>query len=91
LSNTKVEIQYSTRMSKIPPYLFADLDILREKTIAEGKDVISLGIGDPDLPTPAKIIKRLQREAEDPANHNYSSNFFLFPSFISHNGNLGLP
>jgi LL-diaminopimelate aminotransferase len=58
----------------VPPYLFAEL----ERRIAEreraGIDVISLGIGDPDLPTPEPVVEALARAARDPATHQYPSN-----------------
>jgi LL-diaminopimelate aminotransferase len=51
--------------------LFAELDRLKKEVQKSGVDVISLGIGDPDLPTPAPIVARLQEAARDPANHRY--------------------
>ena len=66
-----------TRLAKrildLPPYLFAELDRAKAELEAEGKEVISLGIGDPDMPTPEPIIEVLKREAEEPANHQYPS------------------
>jgi LL-diaminopimelate aminotransferase len=61
------------RLEKIPPYLFAQIDRIKEKKIREGVDVISLGIGDPDLPTPPHIIEALYKAAKDPKNHQYPS------------------
>jgi LL-diaminopimelate aminotransferase len=61
------------RIKNLPPYLFAAIDQLKQKALAKGVDLINLGIGDPDLPTPATIIQRLQRAAEDPKNHQYPS------------------
>ncbi|MEK6968176.1 MAG: LL-diaminopimelate aminotransferase [Nanoarchaeota archaeon] len=61
----------SKRLERIPPYLFAEIN----KKIAEAKkrgvDVISLGIGDPDMPTPKPIIDVLEKEANNPKNHQY--------------------
>ena len=61
-------------MDDLPPYLFAEI----ERKIAEkkkaGVDVITLGIGDPDLPTPAYIVEEMQRQVADPRNHQYPSN-----------------
>ncbi len=62
-----------TKVSAIPPYLFARLDELKEEVQRSGADVIDLGIGDPDLPTPKSIIDVLQREAHSPENHRYPS------------------
>ncbi len=65
------------RLNNIPPYLFAEIDRkVQEKKMA-GVDVISLGIGDPDLPTPPRIVHVLQEAATDPANHRYASYFGL--------------
>ena len=61
------------RILDLPPYLFAELDRAKAELEAEGKEVISLGIGDPDMPTPEPIIEALKREAEEPANHQYPS------------------
>jgi LL-diaminopimelate aminotransferase len=64
----------SSRLDLLPPYLFAELERkLREKRAA-GVDVISLGIGDPDTPTPQPVIGELARAAADPGTHQYPSN-----------------
>ena len=60
------------RLTRLPPYLFVEIDQAKRALMAEGKDVIDLGVGDPDLPTPAHIIARLKAAADDPANHRYS-------------------
>jgi len=65
--------QIADRIKNLPPYLFAAIDQLKQKALAKGVDLINLGIGDPDLPTPATIIQRLQRASEDPKNHQYPS------------------
>jgi LL-diaminopimelate aminotransferase len=61
------------RLRRLPPYLFQEIDRLKAELIAKGVDVINLGVGDPDLPTPRHIIESLQRTAEDPSNHQYPS------------------
>jgi LL-diaminopimelate aminotransferase len=61
------------RLTQLPPYLFAQIDRLKGEVAARGMDVIDLGVGDPDLPTPPHIIARLQEAALDPANHRYPS------------------
>lgn len=66
-------IEYATRIKTLPPYLFAAIDEMKQKAIARGVDIINLGIGDPDLPTPAPIVERLARAAADPKNHQYPS------------------
>jgi LL-diaminopimelate aminotransferase len=59
------------RMRAIPPYLFADLDRKQAALRAQGVDVINLGIGDPDLPTPPHIVEALAEAARNPATHVY--------------------
>ncbi|MBX6378094.1 MAG: LL-diaminopimelate aminotransferase [Clostridia bacterium] len=61
------------RIAAIPPYLFAELDRKREEARARGVDVIDLGIGDPDQPTPEPVVERLRQEAGNPAWHRYPS------------------
>ncbi len=61
------------RLAALPPYLFAAIDKVKEEVRATGKDIISLGIGDPDLPTPDFIIEALHQAAKNPANHQYPS------------------
>ena len=70
-------IRFADRISNLPPYLFAELDKLRDAKRAEGVDVISLGIGDPDLPTPEPIIAALELAARDSANHRYPEYYGL--------------
>lgn len=65
------------RLGRIPPYLFAEIDRKVQEKKRAGIDVISLGIGDPDLPTPGRIVSVLQETASDPANHRYPSYFGL--------------
>jgi LL-diaminopimelate aminotransferase len=67
----------AARLGKIPPYLFAEIDRKVQEKKRAGVDVISLGIGDPDLPTPTRIVNVLQEAAADPANHRYPSYFGL--------------
>jgi LL-diaminopimelate aminotransferase len=67
-------MQPSSRMERIPPYLFAELERkIREKK-AQGIEVISLGIGDPDRPTPALVVEAMQEAVADPGTHQYPSN-----------------
>ncbi len=63
----------SNKIRSLPPYLFAELDRKRRAVIAKGADVISLGIGDPDLPTPAHIVSAMQQAVTNPAYHTYPS------------------
>src|SRR5215218_498569 len=67
-------MQPSSRLDRLPPYLFAELERkIREKRAA-GVDVISLGIGDPDTPTPEPVVDALATAARDGATHQYPSN-----------------
>jgi LL-diaminopimelate aminotransferase len=66
-----VQLKTATRLTLLPPYLFAELDRLKKEVLAKGVDVISLGIGDPDLPTPQHIVESLKRAAANPVNHRY--------------------
>ena len=61
----------SDMIRNLPPYLFSEIQKKREKLEARGTDVIDLGIGAPDLPTPDFIIKRMINEAQKPENHRY--------------------
>lgn len=65
----------SNRMGQIPPYLFAEINKKKAAMIKAGVDVIDLGIGDPDLPTPPHIVDKLAEELKEPSN-------FKYPSFI---------
>ncbi len=64
-------IKSSERLNKLPPYLFADIDAKKKAAIEKGADVISLGVGDPDLPTPQHIIQAGQKALEKAVNHQY--------------------
>jgi len=59
------------RLEALPPYLFVQIDRKKREAIAAGKDVIDLGVGDPDRPTPKFIVERMARAIEDPSNHRY--------------------
>ncbi len=61
------------RIAELPPYLFAEIDRKKEAKQAKGIDVISLGIGDPDTPTPERIVDAMAKAIQDPANHRYPS------------------
>lgn len=62
----------SKRLQSLPPYLFVEIDKAKRKARAEGKDIIDLGVGDPDQPTPKYIIDALYQAAQDPGNHRYA-------------------
>jgi LL-diaminopimelate aminotransferase len=67
-------VKFAKRLDQVPPYLFAELERKIEAKQRSGIDVISLGIGDPDLPTPEPVITALAAAAHDPATHQYPSN-----------------
>ena len=64
----------SKRLDRLPPYLFAELERKIAEKKAQGVDVISLGIGDPDTSSPQPVIDALARAAADPGTHQYPSN-----------------
>jgi LL-diaminopimelate aminotransferase len=67
-------MRFARRLDAVPPYLFAELERRIETLQAEGTDVISLGIGDPDLPTPPAVVTAMQRAVADAGTHRYPSN-----------------
>ncbi len=68
-----VTIEKSDRLNSLPPYLFKEIDRQKEEVRKRGVDIIDLGVGDPDMPTPPHIIEALNKAAVDPANHRYPS------------------
>jgi LL-diaminopimelate aminotransferase len=68
-----IKIEKAQRLKQLPPYLFAKLDQLKQEARDQGMDIISLGVGDPDIATPEPIIKSLKTAADNPANHQYPS------------------
>jgi LL-diaminopimelate aminotransferase len=67
-------MQPSSRLDRLAPYLFAELERKVREKRAAGVDVISLGIGDPDTPTPELVVDALAQAAHDPGTHQYPSN-----------------
>jgi LL-diaminopimelate aminotransferase len=67
-------VRPSSRLERLPPYLFAELERKIAEKRAAGVDVISLGIGDPDTPTPEAVVAALAEAASDPGTHGYPSN-----------------
>ena len=61
------------RLSQLPPYLFAEIDRMKQEALRKGVDIINLGVGDPDLPTPPHIVEALAAAGRDAANHQYPS------------------
>ena len=66
-----LHILKAKRINDLPPYLFAEIDRRKREALARGVDLIDLGIGDPDIPTPAPIVEKLVEAASKPANHRY--------------------
>jgi len=64
---------YASRMSNLPPYLFARIDEMKAEQLKKGVDIIDFGVGDPDLPTPQHIVASLCEAARNPENHHYPS------------------
>jgi LL-diaminopimelate aminotransferase len=73
-------MQTARRIAAIPPYLFAEIDRRIAEKRAAGVDVISFGIGDPDLPTPDFIVEEMAKAVRDPSTHQYPS-YFGLPAF----------
>ncbi len=65
-------MKLARRLQLLPPYLFLEIDKAKRKARAEGRDIIDLGIGDPDQPTPKHVIDKLYKAAQDPVNHRYA-------------------
>jgi alanine-synthesizing transaminase len=61
------------RIKRLPPYVFAIVNDLKAKARARGEDIIDLGMGNPDLPTPKHIVAKLVEAAQNPRNHRYSA------------------
>jgi len=66
-------ITYADRINSLPPYLFAAIDKAKAQIIKKGVDVINLGIGDPDMPTPPHIVEAMKKSLDNSARHRYPS------------------
>jgi len=80
-----VKVNKARRIKELPPYLFAEIDRRKRAALARGVDLIDLGIGDPDIPTPAIIVEKLMEGATKPVNHRYpnSSGMVEFRDAVS--------
>ena len=67
------KIEFSNRLHRLPPYLFGQINDLKLKLRQKGVDVIDLGMGNPDRPTPKHIVQKLKEAVDDPKNHRYSA------------------
>ena len=79
-TTTPPRFEVSPRLARLPMYVFAELDVFKEEARAKGHQVIDLGIGSPDLPTPQPIIEAAQKAIANPKNHGYP-NFRGKPEF----------
>ncbi len=68
-----MDVKLSNRLSKLPPYLFAEIDKAKNELVNKGRKILDLGIGDPDLPTPEPIINAAAEALHNPINHCYPS------------------
>ncbi len=66
-------VEYAQRIKALPPYLFAQIDQKKREKLAQSVDIIDLGVGDPDIPTPKPIVEAMQRAVEKPEHHRYPS------------------
>ncbi|MDA8066531.1 MAG: LL-diaminopimelate aminotransferase [Thermaerobacter sp.] len=73
-------MRQARRIERVPPYHFAQIDRKKAAALARGVDVINLGIGDPDRPSPPWVVEEVCRQARDPANHRYPD-YDGLPSF----------
>ena len=64
-------MKLAKRVQDLPPYLFVGISKAIAKKKEQGIDVISFGIGDPDIPTPKKVLDRLKKASNVPAHHRY--------------------
>ncbi len=75
-------MQYAKRLDLIPPYLFGEISRMKAEAIAQGRDLVDLGIGDPDQPTPSQIIAKLCEAANNPETHRYDETEAGWPVFL---------
>jgi len=67
-----MKIKLSEKLKKLPPYLFVEIDKVKREAQRQGRDIIDLGVGDPDQPAPAHIIERLCRASRESGVHRYA-------------------
>lgn len=68
-----IPFKRADRLGQLPPYLFAEIDRLKESVRARGMDLVDLGVGDPDLPTPMPVVEKLRNAAANSNYHRYPS------------------
>lgn len=67
-----MKFEFSERLQNLPPYLFVEIDKAKRRARSEGRDLIDLGVGDPDFPTPSHIVAKLSEAAADVKNQKYA-------------------
>ena len=72
-SSPPFKVVLADRMQRLPPYVFAIVNHLKMESRRQGADIIDLGMGNPDLPTPKHIVDKLCEAAQNPKNHRYSA------------------
>jgi LL-diaminopimelate aminotransferase len=72
-----IHIKKAKRIDELPPYLFAEIERRKRQALARGMDLIDLGVGDPDLPTPTQVIEKLVEAASKSVNHRYPNSVGL--------------
>ena len=72
MTKRTINFEPAERLKQLPPYLFSEIDRKKRELISKGRDIVDLGVGDPDLPTPSFIIEALIEGAKDPKNHRYA-------------------
>ena len=72
MNNQPFKVEISSRISRLPPYLFARINKMKYEKRVAGVDIIDLGMGNPTDPTPESVVKKLAEAARDPRNHRYS-------------------
>ena len=66
-----MNIEVSQRLKQLPPYLFVEIDKARREAMAQGRDVINLGVGDPDQATHKPIVDAMKKALDEGKNHHY--------------------
>ncbi len=74
-------MEVAQRLQQIPPYPFREIAMLKARMLAEGKQILDFGIGDPDMPTPDFVIEALCEAAKDPSTHQYDESGYGIPEY----------
>jgi LL-diaminopimelate aminotransferase len=75
-------LKVADRLRRTPPYPFTELARLKREALEKGVNIIDMGIGDPDLPTPPHIVEAMQKAAADPSTHQYDETPMGLPEFL---------